>query len=221
MLRNYFHTFLLFLFCLFCCHQVDVPGGCRSAETFFESFETSFTTAEWQLIRGGYPGDGCGGPSLDDPTTLSSPSTPLYSTPSSSGAKSKALAGGDAGAFRRFYRFWALKEAYIKAHGLGLGIDLQSIEFRLQAVTQNGRVVEGSADGGRDGESSGGSAGSGSGSGGVGYVWRVCVDGASTPAMHWAFSLERVDDRHVVCVALAPPQVRMQVDGKGKTMGAE
>ena len=213
MLRNYFHTFLLFLFGLFCCHQVDVPGGCRSAETFFESFETSFTTAEWQLIRGGYPGDGCGS------SALSSSSSSFYSTPSSSGAKSTALVGGDAGAFRRFYRFWALKEAYIKAHALGLGIDLQSIEFRLQAVNRsgdrNGSNMSFEEEGGkRDGsDRSGGS--------GVSYVWRVCVDGASTPAKHWAFSLERVDDRHVVCVALAPPQVRMQVDGKGKTMGAE
>jgi len=194
-----------------------VPGGCRSAEEFFESFETSFTAFEWRIIRNGYPGDNCGGPSLHE--TSSPPS-------SGNGARiSKLLAGGDAGAFRRFYRLWALKEAYIKAHGLGLGIDLQSIEFRLEAVNQsnesNDSIKErgaGDRDEGRDqegrdegcaggaGSSSRDSGGNSSGSGG--YVWRVCVDGAQTSAKHWAFTLERVDDRHVVCVALAPPQVR-------------
>ncbi|XP_030837031.1 L-aminoadipate-semialdehyde dehydrogenase-phosphopantetheinyl transferase [Strongylocentrotus purpuratus] len=34
----------------------------------------------------------------------------------------------------RFYRYWCLKESYIKALGIGLGFDLQRAEFRLNTL---------------------------------------------------------------------------------------
>lgn len=33
---------------------------------------------------------------------------------------------------RRFYRLWSLKESYVKAIGIGLGMDLQRINFLIQ-----------------------------------------------------------------------------------------
>eukprot|EP00968_Pinguiococcus_pyrenoidosus_P017113 scaffold1661_cov251-Pinguiococcus_pyrenoidosus.AAC.53 len=39
---------------------------------------------------------------------------------------------------RQFYRFWAVKEGYVKALGAGLGFDLQSVEF---AITQDGSHI--------------------------------------------------------------------------------
>jgi len=32
----------------------------------------------------------------------------------------------------RFYKFWSLKESYVKAIGKGLVLDLQTIEFSLK-----------------------------------------------------------------------------------------
>ena len=37
---------------------------------------------------------------------------------------------GDAGKLAQFYRHWSMKEAYIKAVGIGLGFELRRAEFR-------------------------------------------------------------------------------------------
>ena len=39
--------------------------------------------------------------------------------------------------FTRFYVYWALKESYIKAIGLGLGFDLKDIEFRINCKSDS------------------------------------------------------------------------------------
>eukprot|EP01033_Poteriospumella_lacustris_P008929 gene8929-6411_t len=39
---------------------------------------------------------------------------------------------GEAQQYQRFFIFWALKEAFIKAIGQGLGYDLKKVEFHVQ-----------------------------------------------------------------------------------------
>ncbi|BHF63104.1 hypothetical protein SprV_0200609400 [Sparganum proliferum] len=41
----------------------------------------------------------------------------------------------DAAKMQRFFRLWCLKEAYVKALGVGLGMDLQTVEFQLSNST--------------------------------------------------------------------------------------
>jgi len=45
---------------------------------------------------------------------------------------------------RRFFRYWTLKESYVKATGTGLNINLQSLEFRVKDNIDAGRVEIGS-----------------------------------------------------------------------------
>ena len=72
-----------------------------SADEYFASFAAQFAPAEWDAIHA--PGGGGGGG--DD-------------------ERERAR-------FARFYRFWALKESYIKAHGEGLGHALDRLVFRV------------------------------------------------------------------------------------------
>jgi 4'-phosphopantetheinyl transferase len=74
----------------------------------------------------------------------------------------------------RFYLIWALKEAYVKANGLGLGIEFNTLSF--YPLNQ-----------GDDSE------------------WRVLVNNIK-PTPIWTFHTQKVDDKHLVCVARAPPQ---------------
>lgn len=41
----------------------------------------------------------------------------------------------------RFYRHWTLKESYVKAVGLGLGINLQTLEFDPKGTLEERRVI--------------------------------------------------------------------------------
>lgn len=41
------------------------------------------------------------------------------------------MVGGEAAAMKEFYTRWALKEAYVKALGIGLGLDLQSFDMEV------------------------------------------------------------------------------------------
>jgi len=148
--------------------EVDRPYGHeRGAEAFFESFQQSFTREEWALIRNGVDGDrGEGSLGSED------------GDGKDSGSGGGGSGGGDDGKFRRFYRLWALKEAYIKAHGLGLGIDLQTISFSFSRAEPAGEKR-----------------------------WCVKVDkNPEPPSPPWAFALRKVDSEHVVCVARAAPQ---------------
>ncbi|KAJ3293817.1 hypothetical protein HK104_004186 [Borealophlyctis nickersoniae] len=60
----------------------------------------------------------------------------------------KAIKGSGAGdgdewdMLRRFYCFWCFKESYTKALGLGLGVDLQRVEFQWSEMAANERKVE-------------------------------------------------------------------------------
>lgn len=81
-----------------------------------------------------------------------------------------------------FYRFWSLKESYIKAIGVGLQHDLQRLNFTLDASlhqSTRGVPVTGAT---------------------------LEVDGALKP--EWAFHQSYLDDEHVIAVASSPPAVQ-------------
>jgi hypothetical protein len=93
--------------------QVDRPYGHeRGAEAFFESFQQSFTREEWALIRNGVGDKDRGEGSLGSEGSDGEGSDGGDSDGGCGGG-----GGGDDGKFRRFYRLWALKEAYIKVWG--------------------------------------------------------------------------------------------------------
>ena len=69
------------------------PGRATDAASFFATFESHFTTAEWAQIR--------------------------------------APNWNEAKQYKQFYAYWSMKEAYIKAIGIGLGFeDLRRAEFQ-------------------------------------------------------------------------------------------
>ena len=85
---------------------------------------------------------------------------------------------------------WSLKEAYIKAIGVGLGFPLQKASFTFR----RGPML---------GEGAGGSAGaSGGASGSFGGVAYVELHGE--PAPQWHFDVSSLDAKHCVSVALGP-----------------
>ena len=122
-----------------------------SADEYFASFAAQFAPAEWDAIHA--PGGGGGGG--DD-------------------ERERAR-------FARFYRFWALKESYIKAHGEGLGHALDRLVFRIDDADAGGRPSALPLDA------------------------VVEVDGAA-PRPAWSFRIARIDADHFGCVARAPPQ---------------
>lgn len=74
----------------------------------------------------------------------------------------------------RFYRIWALKESYVKAHGLGLRLDISTISFFQLREGDNNE-------------------------------WGVLLNNVE-PMPRWSFHAQKVDEKHVVCIARAPPQ---------------
>mmetsp|Transcript_4766 Transcript_4766/g.14137 ORF Transcript_4766/g.14137 Transcript_4766/m.14137 type:complete len:782 (-) Transcript_4766:51-2396(-) len=87
-------------------------------------------------------------------------------------------AGGVEAQRAEFYRHWSLKEAYVKAEGRGLGVDLTTISFTLRPDSGNSALRK-HAD--------------------------LIVKGKSLdPA--WTFLLEKLDPKHVVALARGAPQ---------------
>ena len=69
---------------------------------FFRLMRRQFTTSEWEAIRG-----------AND------------SLKADNGVEEKDQ-------LRTFYRFWCLKESFVKAEGSGLGWDLQRLSFQVR-----------------------------------------------------------------------------------------
>ena len=72
-----------------------------------------------------------------------------------------------------FYRFWCLKESYVKAIGVGLGLDLQRLEFHTKESNRGADVV---------------------------CTTQLFKDGNLQP--DWMFEESYIDDNHCVVVAL-------------------
>ena len=88
---------------------------------------------------------------------------------------------------KTFYRLWSLKESYIKAIGVGLGIDLKTIEFQF-AGEKRGETPK---------------------------MATLIKDG--TEMKQWNFFLHYPDDEHVVSVAIGPLDESVDIPlGKAK-----
>ncbi|KAK2170410.1 hypothetical protein LSH36_3g26066 [Paralvinella palmiformis] len=74
---------------------------------------------------------------------------------------------------KQFYRFWCLKESYVKALGVGIGFSLQRLDFCPQADPEVNRVI---------------------------CNTKVCVDDALQ--RDWLFEETMLDNKHCVAVAL-------------------
>ncbi|KAJ3165036.1 hypothetical protein HDU88_004755 [Geranomyces variabilis] len=83
--------------------QVQPPASAESVEEYLESFETFFTETEWSYVHGSR-----NVPAFDD-----GPDVP--------------------DSMHRFHHLWCLKESYVKALGIGLGMDLERISFNVTA----------------------------------------------------------------------------------------
>ena len=139
--------------------KVQRPRGTRSVADFFRTMRECFTAREWAAIR-----QGDGGAVRGEAHAAASE------------------AAWETAALGRFYRNWTLKESFTKAIGIGLGFDLQRIEFRALPLAPVGGV-----DGGADGASP---------------RFEVWVDGRHRA--EWAFVCATLDDAHPITVALGP-----------------
>jgi 4'-phosphopantetheinyl transferase len=79
-----------------------------------------------------------------------------------------------------FYRFWSLKESYIKAVGVGLGMDLQTLEFTSSPIVKKEEMTRDAA--------------------------RLAVNDIAQK--NWTFEQAYLDEEHCVSVAVGPTTVR-------------
>jgi len=91
--------------------------------------------------------------------------------------------GAGADDLTRFFMHWTLKEAYIKAVGVGLGFDLQRAEF----VCSHGLDQAEAAPGGQRRRCA---------------TATIRIDGVARP--EWKFLIESLDDHHIVAIARGP-----------------
>ncbi|KXJ19447.1 L-aminoadipate-semialdehyde dehydrogenase-phosphopantetheinyl transferase [Exaiptasia diaphana] len=75
-----------------------------------------------------------------------------------------------------FYRHWCLKESYVKAVGVGIGHDLQAIEFNLQTQKLSKQMITCDS--------------------------ALCLNGQKVD--NWTFEETKLDDLHQVAVAVGP-----------------
>ena len=106
-------------------NERDRPPRGRSIDEYLKLFRGSFAEVEWAAIDGRESGDaprGDGG-----------------------GVTQRQKDDDEAARWARFYRHWSLKEAYIKAHGQGLGHKVERLVFRCGSARDRRRVRRGRA----------------------------------------------------------------------------
>jgi len=92
------------------------PISIESVDEFFASFQTYFTTAEWQWILS---------PVVATDLSLSSTAQAQFDAEPSRASHAAFMR------LKRFLTLWTLKESIIKAMGIGLGFELQRASFNL------------------------------------------------------------------------------------------
>lgn len=80
--------------------------------------------------------------------------------------------------YTTFYIYWSLKESYIKAIGIGFGIDLQQVVFTISSFTNVDGVIKGKA--------------------------KVCINQEHKNSNDWEFTFFSLDVKHVICIATGP-----------------
>ena len=123
----------------------DYPKGCDTVEEFFKLMRRQFSDAEWSII---------------------------YKSSITTDADNN---NDELIQLKTFYHFWSLKEAYIKAIGVGLGIDLKTIEFRF--VNDNDNIL-------------------------LCKEAYLVKDGVEL--RQWKFQIHHPDEEHVVSIGIGP-----------------
>ena len=138
--------------------KVEVRGRDKRVEYFLKDFKTCFTSHEWDFIQSGV--------------------APTINT----------HIDADTGRLHRFYWLWTLKEAYIKAVGIGLGFTLDRADFFIQ----NAEVEEGHREdfGDKEGHKK------------TVATSKVAIDSQLMP--DWKFETCYLDPDHVVTLGYGP-----------------
>jgi len=90
-----------------------------------------------------------------------------------------AIIRGSTEPLEYFYRYWTLKESYIKAVGIGLGMELQRLEYHLNVSNFTRSINMGE------------------------YNTSLYIDAKIATA--WKFEQYFLDNEHIAAVALGPP----------------